>query len=89
MPPLPPTPFQNLGQCFPCGSQAQREQGSALPSLRPTRIDPAPQGLSLVPCPQDSGPFLMKEPAPVGEQTQAVYSSFLSCVRYWVVFIST
>ncbi|TEA29610.1 hypothetical protein DBR06_SOUSAS510192, partial [Sousa chinensis] len=55
---------QNLGQCFPCGSQAQREQASALPSLCPTCIDPALQGLSLVPCPQDSGPFLMKEPAP-------------------------
>lgn len=45
-----------------------------LPSTHPT-----PQGLSLVPCPQDNGPFLTKEPAHVGAQTQAVYSSFLSC----------
>lgn len=53
---------------FPClGARAQREHASGgcyhrvLPSIHPT-----PQGLSLVPCPRDSGPFLTKEPAHVG-----------------------
>lgn len=72
-----------------CGGAGPRESTClALLSLCPTRIDPAPKGLSLVPCPQDSGPFLTKEPAHVGEQTQAVYSSFCPAVWSRLVFIT-
>lgn len=64
-----------------CGGRGpERARIWPLLSLCPTpRPHPTPQGLSLVPCPQDSGPSLTKEPAHVGEQTQVVYSSFLSC----------
>lgn len=58
------------------GRGPERARIWRLLSLCPTRTDPAPQGLSPVPCPQDNGPLLTKEPAHVGERTQAVYSSF-------------
>lgn len=78
---LPPLPFQNLIQCFFVWEPGPKEStllASAV--VCPTQYThPTPQGLSLVPCPQDNGPFLTKEPAHVGAQTQAVYSSFLSC----------
>ena len=53
---LAPMPFQNLGQCVLRGAGPRESARLALLSLCPARIDPAPQGLSLVPCPQDSGP---------------------------------
>lgn len=58
------------------GRGPERARIWRLLSLCSTRTNPAPQGLSPVPCPQDNGPLLTKEPAHVGERTQAVYSSF-------------
>lgn len=83
VPSLPPLPFQNLAQCFlvwgPGARERARLAAAVLVSHPHPRPHPTPQGLSLVPCPQDSGPSLTKEPAHAGEQTQVVYSSFLSC----------
>lgn len=75
--PEPRSVFPRLG----AGGQRARASGRCCPRvIPPTPVPtPTPQGLSLVPCPQDSGPSLTKEPAHAGEQTQVVYSSFLSC----------
>lgn len=89
-PPVPslPLPFQNLIQCFPVGGAQGLEALIRRLLSCPARTDPAPQGLSPVPCPQTAVP-LAKEPAHVGERTPAVYSSFWSCQWERLVFIST